>query len=176
MVEVKEHPSSNKLKVCRVDTGRGMVQSLCGAPNVKPGIKVPFAVEGGSIRGVPRVGRVEMGGIESQGIICSPAELDISDRHEGVMILPSDYVTGRDLKEYVDIDDVIAEIDNKSLTNRPDLWGHYGIAREIAAIFGRKLKGIELETIEYDEKLPDLDIVIEDEEKCFRYCALAFLC
>ena len=72
------------------------------------------------------------------------------------MILPSDYVTGRDLKEYVDIDDVIAEIDNKSLTNRPDLWGHYGIAREIAAIFGRKLKGIELRLSNTTKSCPTL--------------------
>lgn len=172
VVSVEPHPNSAKLKICRVDTGSGLVQSVCGAPNVRKGMLAPFAKEGGSIKKIASVGRAEVSGVESCGILCSASEIGISDNHEGLLELPENLVPGTDIKSVIDIDDVIIEIDNKSLTNRPDLWGHYGIAREMAAIFRRKLKPVAVAEDLENSKLPDLDIKIEDSEKCFRYIGL----
>ena len=78
-------------------------------------------------------------GIDSYGMMCSGKELGISDDHSGIIELPEDTPIGIDIKKILPIEDIIVEIDNKSLTHRPDLWGHYGIAREIAAITGTEL-------------------------------------
>ena len=75
---------------------------------------------------------------------CSGRELGISDNHDGIMELPSDWVVGTDIKKYLPVEDIIVEIDNKSLTNRPDLWGHYGIAREICAITNHDLLSLDI--------------------------------
>jgi phenylalanyl-tRNA synthetase beta chain len=171
--KIEPHPDSAKLKICQVDAGaNGVIQSVCGAPNVREGILVPFALEGGSIRKVEKITRAKVSGVDSCGIICSASEIGISDNHEGVLILEGDYQPGTDIKKVIDIDDIIIEIDNKSLTNRPDLWGHYGIAREMAAIFRRKLKPLEIEDGLENKTLPDINIRIEDAIKCFRFCGL----
>lgn len=170
--EVKPHPESRKLKICMVDTGKGLVQSLCGAPNVREGIKAPFAGIGGSLRKIPVVAETVIAGQASRGILCSASEIGLSDNHEGLLILPDEYEIGADIKDYIDLDDNVIEIDNKSLTNRPDLWGHYGIAREFAAIFGRKLLPLKLEEPETNSELPCLDIKIIDTEKCYRYASI----
>lgn len=172
VLKVEPHPSSQKLKIVDVDTGAGTVRCLCGAPNVREGILVPFAKLGGSIKKIPEVAKRTIEGVESCGVICSPAELGISDGHEGVMILPAEYKVGTDIKSVLDIEDIIIDIDNKSLTNRPDLWGHYGIAREISAILKRKLKPLELAELKNDPSLPNIDIEILDPVKCPRYSCL----
>ena len=105
-------------------------------------------------------------------MLCSAQELGISDDHSGLLILDGDYAPGTDIKSIIDIDDVIVEIDNKSLTNRPDLWGHYGIAREIAAIYGKELKPMQIDSLDGSESKEKLDITVEDIEKCFRYSGL----
>ena len=172
VVKVEPHPTSGKLKLCQVDTGDGLVQSVCGAPNVREGMLAPFAKAGGAIKKVAVVGKAEVGGVESCGILCSASEIGVSDNHEGLLELPEGLKPGTDIKSVIDINDVIIEIDNKSLTNRPDLWGHYGIAREMASIFRRKLKPLVLEENLENTALPELDIKIEDAEKCFRYSGL----
>ncbi len=172
VIDVKPHPDSKKLSICLVDTGKEVVQSLCGAPNVKVGIKVPFALAGGSIKKIEKIGKVKVAGEESNGIICSAMEIGISDSHEGVMILPGEFEAGKSIKEYLNIDDIIIEVDNKSITHRPDLWGHYGIAREMAAIFGRRLKKPEIDELPGTSELPGLDIEIRDSNKCSRYCGI----
>lgn len=101
---------------------------------------------------------------------CSGRELGISDNHDGILDLPSDWINGTDIKEYLPIEDIIVEIDNKSLTNRPDLWGHYGIAREICAITNHEL--LPLDILEITSDSEDLDIVIKDENLCYRYTGL----
>lgn len=170
--EVRPHPESKKLKVCLVDVGGKEYQSLCGAPNVRAGIMVPFALTGGSIKKVAEVKETVIAGIASNGIICSAAEIGMSDNHEGILVLPDEYKLGEDIKKYIPLDDVVIEIDNKSLTNRPDLWGHFGIAREFAAIYGRKLRAPELDGPPADKNLPELDIEIKDKNKCFRYSGI----
>ncbi len=172
VLSVVPHPESKKLKITQVDSGDGILQVVCGAPNVTEGILVPLAKIGGSVKNMPKLGKVKLVGVESFGMLCSARELGISDDHSGLLILEGDYTPGTDIKSIIDIDDVIIEIDNKSLTNRPDLWGHYGIAREIAAIYGRDLKPMQLDDLKAAQDKPKLDITVEDAEKCFRYSGL----
>jgi len=172
VLSVVPHPESKKLKIVQVDSGDGVLQIVCGAPNVTEGILVPLAKIGGSVKNMPKLGKVKLVGVESFGMLCSAKELGISDDHSGLLILDGDYAPGTDIKSIIDIDDVIIEIDNKSLTNRPDLWGHYGIAREIAAIYGRELKPMKLEDLSASLDKPKLDITVEDTEKCIRYSGL----
>jgi len=172
VLSVVPHPESKKLKIAQVDSGDGILQIVCGAPNVAEGILVPLAKIGGSVKNMPKLGKVKLVGVESFGMLCSAKELGISDDHSGLLVLEGDYAPGTDIKSILDIDDVIIEIDNKSLTNRPDLWGHYGIAREIAAIYGRELKPMQLDGLEEAKAKPELDITVEDAEKCLRYSGL----
>ena len=138
---VENHPDSKKLHVLKVNTGKDMVQVVCGAPNVRVGMVTAFAQIGARL-GEIEISKASLAGIESYGMCCSAKELGISDDHSGIMDLGDDTKLGVDLKELLPIEDVLIDIDNKSLTNRPDMWGHYGIAREIAAITGRKLKNM----------------------------------
>ena len=168
--ECEEHPDSDHMHVLKVDCGESeLVQVVCGAPNVKVGLKTAYIKVGGHIEGMEIKAR-PLRGILSNGMCCSGKELGISDNHDGIMELPNDWVNGKDIKEYLPIEDIIVEIDNKSLTNRPDLWGHFGIAREICAITNHELIPLEVEEIKNDKK--DLDIVIKDSNLCYRYCGL----
>lgn len=173
ILSVEKHPNSEKLTVVKVDIGSETVQSVCGAPNVKEGQLAAFAKIGGSIKKTSNVSKTQVAGVKSGGIICSAAELGISEDHSGILVLEGEYELGTDIKEIIDIDDVIIEIDNKSLTHRPDLWGHYGIAREIAALYGRELNKVEIDNLKGTEGLPKLDITVEDKEKCFRYTGIS---
>lgn len=173
--EVQKHPKSDKLKIVKVDIGEKTVQSLCGAPNVEVGQKIAFAPIGSIVKGI-EVKPTVIAEEESQGVCLSEKELGISEDHSGLMILndiAKEVSLGTDIKKIIDIEDVIFEVDNKSLTHRPDLWGHYGIAREIAALTGRELKPLEVEELEQYNNLASLSIKIEDTEKCYRYSALA---
>ncbi|PYG88803.1 phenylalanyl-tRNA synthetase beta subunit [Ruminiclostridium sufflavum DSM 19573] len=172
VLSVVPHPESKKLKITQVDSGDGILQIVCGAPNVTEGILVPLAKIGGSVKKLSKLGKVKLVGVESFGMLCSAQELGISDDHSGLLILEGDYTPGTDIKSIIDIDDVIIEIDNKSLTNRPDLWGHYGIAREIAAIYGKELKPMQLDSLEGSENRSKVDIAVEDTEKCLRYSGI----
>ena len=172
IVDVQKHPNSDKLKITTVDIGNKKIQSLCGAPNVEVGMVIPFAPTGATVAGI-EVKETNIAGQLSQGVCLSEKELGISDDHSGLMILDNNLKLGTDIKDIIDIEDVIFEVDNKSLTHRPDLWGHYGIAREIAALVNRPLKPLEVEDLELYSNLPKLDIKVEDTEKCFRYTSIA---
>ena len=162
---IENHPKSNKLHLLKVNNGNCLVDVVCGAPNVKIGMYVPFAVEGATV-GEMTITPTPVGGYMSYGMCCSAKELGISDDNSGLMELPNDCKVGADIKEYLDIDDVLFEVDNKSLTNRPDLWGHYGIAREISALTGRKLKQLPLYTGEFDKNNVSVEV---KSENCYRY-------
>ena len=128
ILTVENHPNSKKLHLLTVDIGEKVVNCVCGAPNVAVGQRVAFAKAGGRVV-AGEIGKAVVAGYESEGMCCSEAELGISDDKSGLMSIESDAPCGTDLKEIYPIDDIIFEVDNKSLTNRPDLWGHYGIAR-----------------------------------------------
>ena len=137
VLSVEDVENSKKLHKVLVDIGNEKINCICGAPNVKEGIKIAFAKDGSEVNGI-KITKTTIAGHESSGMCLSEKELGISEDNSGIMILDEDTPLGVDIKEIIPIDDVVYEIDNKSLTNRPDLWGHYGIAREIAAITKRK--------------------------------------
>ncbi len=171
ILSVEEHPDSKKLHLLKIDCGEAEpVDVVCGAPNVKVGLKTAFAKLGaklGEITIAPR----KLAGYTSNGMCCSEAEIGISDDHSGIMEITDDVKNGTDLKDIYEIDDIIFEVDNKSLTNRPDLWGHYGIAREFAALAGRELKPLETDDLGKYDALPTVDMKIEDP-LCHRYSCL----
>ena len=171
VLSVENVENSKKLHKLVVDIGDKKVNCICGAPNVKEGIKVAFAKEGSLVNGLS-ITKTTIAGHESSGMCLSEKELGISDDNSGIMVLNDKYNIGEDIKNIIPIDDIIYEIDNKSLTNRPDLWGHYGIAREIAAITNRKLKPLEVENLDKYNDLKKLDINIEDRNLCYRYTGL----
>ncbi len=126
---VENHPDSKKLHLLKVDTGENeLTDVVCGAPNVRVGMKTAFAKVGAKI-GEIEIAPRPLAGHMSYGMCCSEAELGISDDNSGIMEITDDVPNGADLKDIYEIDDIVFEVDNKSLTNRPDLWGHYGIAR-----------------------------------------------
>lgn len=169
VVECNAHPKKDKYHILKVNNGEQVVDILCGAPNVRKGLKTFMVKVNGMVSGFTITPK-EIAGVLSSGMLCSEAELGIGVEDDGIIELPDDYIVGKSIKDYYPIDDVIVEIDNKSLTNRPDLWGHYGIAREIAAITNHELIPLELE--EVDDKLPSLDISNKCPEFCNRYTGL----
>lgn len=168
---IENHPDSKKLHLLKVDAGgEELTDVVCGAPNVRVGLKTAFAKVGAHIGEITIAPR-KLAGYTSNGMCCSEAEIGISDDNSGIMEITDDIPNGTDIKDAYDIDDIIFEVDNKSLTNRPDLWGHYGIAREFAALAGRELKPLELENLDAYSALKKIDMKIEDP-LCQRYSCL----
>lgn len=168
---VENHPDSKKLHLLKVDAGEAeLTDVVCGAPNVRVGMKTAFAKVGaklGEIEIAPR----PLAGYMSCGMCCSEKEIGISDDNSGIMEITDDVPNGTNLKDIYQIDDIVFEVDNKSLTNRPDLWGHYGIAREFAALANRPLKPLDtIDTAQYDN-LPKVDLKILDP-LCQRYSCM----
>lgn len=168
---VENHPDSKKLHLLKVDAGESeLTDVVCGAPNVRVGMKTAFAKVGAKI-GEIEIAPRKLAGYLSNGMCCSEKEIGISDDNSGIMEITDDIPNGTDLKSVYAIDDIIFEVDNKSLTNRPDLWGHYGIAREFAALSGRPLKNIGGVDLSKYDSLPKVDMKIEDP-LCQRYSCL----
>ncbi|MBP7585368.1 MAG: phenylalanine--tRNA ligase subunit beta [Spirochaetes bacterium] len=174
ILDVKPHPNADKLLLVDLDAGGKNLRVVCGAPNHKKGDIVPLATVGTKFTEEFTVKKAKIRGEESEGMLCSEKELGLSDDHSGIMILPADTPLGRPMSElYPDWYDTRLEIDNKSITHRPDLWCHEGFAREIAALFGRELKD------PVDMSLPKsfgnsgiLNVEIENGEAAPRYCGL----
>lgn len=168
---VENHPDSKKLHLLKVDAGDDeLTDVVCGAPNVRVGMKTAFAKVGARISEITIAPR-PLAGYTSNGMCCSEAEIGISDDNSGIMDITDDVPNGTDIKEIYEIDDIVFEVDNKSLTNRPDLWGHYGIAREFAALAGRELKPLEVEDLKAYNNLKQIDMKIEDD-LCQRYSCM----
>lgn len=172
IITVDPHPSSKKLHLLTVDTGSGILNVVCGAPNVRPGMRVAFAPSGSAVCG-KEITTATVGGYTSQGMCCSEAELGISDNNSGLFEITDDIPLGTDLKTVYDIDDIVFEVDNKSLTNRPDLWGHFGIARELATITGRPLKAPKTVDLDRYSLLPEVPVDVRATELVWRYTAIA---
>jgi len=160
----------SKNHLLKVDVGTEILQIVCGAPNVYVGMTTCVAKVGANVQGF-KITKAQRNGIDSCGMCCGYDELGIGSDTSGIIDLKGEYTLGQDVKEVFPIDDIVFEIDNKSLTNRPDLWGHYGLAREFACIFNRKLKPIEkIDMSNFDGLKP---VEIKNESKnCFRYSAL----
>ena len=169
---VENHPKSQKLHILQVDDGlESLTQVVCGAPNVRVGMKTAFARVGAQVQDV-KIKATPLVGVDSFGMCCGEDEIGVGSDHSGIIELDSSLKNGTDIKEVFPIDDVIIEVDNKSLTNRPDLWGHYGIAREFATIFKRELKPIAKCDLAQYNNLNKLDIAVETPD-CYRYSAIS---
>ncbi|MCD7796506.1 MAG: phenylalanine--tRNA ligase subunit beta [Clostridiales bacterium] len=168
---VEPHPDSKKLHLLKVDAGDGeFTDVVCGAPNVRVGLKTAFAKVSAKIGDI-EISPRKLAGYTSNGMCCSEKEIGISDDNSGIMEITDDFPNGTDIKEAYQIEDIIFEVDNKSITNRPDLWGHYGIAREFASLTGRELKELETSDLSLYDNLPKVDMKIEDD-LCQRYSCL----
>lgn len=184
VLKAEKHSNADKLLVCAVDTGKEMLQIVCGGTNVRAGMLVAVAKIGASVRWHGEGEFVEMKlvslrGVESRGMICASNEVGLADmfpskNEREIMDVShlSGVRPGTPLAEALGLDDVIFDIDNKSLTNRPDLWGHYGMAREVAALFRRPLAAYKTSPIRLGKERR-LKVDIARAEDCSRYMAVA---
>ena len=178
--EVLPHPNADKLRICRTDIGGGDIKEIvCGGTNLRGGMKVAVALPGSFCRwhgeGEPvEIKQSKLRGVESYGMICGAVEIGLADlfpvEGEAVILDLSafDAPAGTPLADALDLNDIILEIDNKSMTNRPDLWGHYGIARELAALY--HLPMAEFPHFDRNvENTAGFRVTVEDAERCPRY-------
>ncbi len=182
ILEVKPHPNADKLRICIVNIGQvNPVQIVCGASNLYVGQKVVVCKPGSVViwhgEGNPvKIEKTKMRGEESYGMICASEEIFLSDffpqtdEKEIIDLKNINCQPGQNIADVLDLNDTVLEIDNKSLSNRPDLWGYYGIARELSAIYNAPLKKIDVYPL--DKNLPKYDVDIENTSKCHRYVAL----
>lgn len=169
IVEKEKHADSDHLTVCKVDIGKEIIQVVCGAPNHKLGDKVVLAQIGAKLAPDFVIKKGKIRGVESSGMLCSSKELGIGTDASGIIILPEDAPIGVPMKEYLEIDDVVFELE--ITPNRPDCLSHIGIARELAAYYNKKVMYPNVKiNKEYAEKTSDnITINIEDENLSKRY-------
>ena len=175
---IEQHPNADKLRVCMTDIGGRVESIVCGGSNLREGMKVAVALPGSVCRwhgeGEPvEIKKSKLRGVDSYGMICGAVEIGLADlfptKEEAHILDLSDFdaPAGTPLADALDLNDIILEIDNKSMTNRPDLWGHYGIAREIAALYDLPMK----EFPHFDRNVENTSgfrVTVEDAERCPR--------
>ena len=176
---IEQHPNADKLRICMTDIGGRVESIVCGGSNLREGMKVAVALPGSVCRwhgeGEPvEIKKSKLRGVDSYGMICGAVEIGLADlfptKEEAHILDLSDFdaPAGTPLADALDLNDIILEIDNKSMTNRPDLWGHYGIAREIAALYDLPMK----EFPRFDRNVANtagFHVTVEDAERCPRY-------
>lgn len=139
ILSIEQHPNADNLVVCKTNVGQGEpLQIICGAKNMKVGDKVPTAIVGAKLAGGFEISKRKMRGIESYGMMCAADELGLGEDHSGLIIMDPDIPVGKDAKPYLGLDDVIFEIE--VLPNRGDWASMIGVARELAARYGRPLR------------------------------------
>ena len=202
VLSCEKHPNADKLKVCKVDLGNETVTIVCGGTNVREGMLTAVAKVGARVKWHGEGELVELKptairGVESHGMICGADEIGLIEMFPkkeekeivdltnvipvktGIQTLDSrlrgnDKLVGVLLADALGLNDTILEIDNKSLSNRPDLWGHYGMAREVAALFNRKLEPYKTQEIKKSRNQEiKLKVEVEDTKLCPRYMAVA---
>jgi phenylalanyl-tRNA synthetase beta chain len=166
VISAEQHPNADRLRVCMVDTGSGAapVQVVCGAPNARAGLVSVFSAPGTYIPGkniTLSVGTIR--GVESRGMLCSEAELKLSDNHDGIMELPADAPVGLPYAEWAGLGDPVFEI---NLTpNRPDCTGVHGIARDLSAADMGKFKDPSIKPVKGEFPCP-VNVNVEDQNLC----------
>ena len=177
ILSAEQHPDADRLRVCKVDAGTGQeLQIVCGAPNARAGIKIPCALVGAELPSteagansankpfIIKVGKLR--GVESQGMLCSGRELGLGDDHEGILELPLDAPVGKDIRQYLDLDDQIFVI--KLTPNKADCLSLMGMAREVSAITGASLCAPKWNTptVSIDEKRT---VTVDNKDLCGRF-------
>ena len=160
------HPDADKLRVCQVSNGSQTAQGVCGASNVRPGLKIPFAQVGAKLPGDFKIKKAKLRGVESNGMLCGASELGLEDLIDGLMELPDDAPVGTDFREYLQLDDAVIEVD---LTpNRADCLSVRGIARELGV-----MNQCPLTEVAISQVTPAIDdtltITLADSDACPRY-------
>jgi len=156
VLAVERHPNADKLTVCQVKAGKETLQVVCGAPNVRVGMKAPLA----------RIGTKEIRGVESQGMLCSARELGLSDDHSGLLELPAKVKIGSDVRAALGLDDHVLTL--KLTPNRADCLSVLGVAREVSALTNSKLKPVDIKPIAAKSKARH-PVKLADPEGCGRF-------
>lgn len=171
VLEREKHPDADKLSVCKVDNGRGdILQIVCGASNVRAGLKAPLALIGAVLplpEGKPlKIKKGKLRGIESFGMLCSETELGMADKADGLMELPADAPVGMDIREYLGLDDEVLEL--AITANRGDCLSMLGVAREVGLVMDVPLTvpDIQPQATQHDATFP---VVLEATDACPRY-------
>jgi len=166
---VEPHPAGGGLTRCQVSTGAARFRVVCGAPNVRPGVRAAFAPPGAVLPGGRRVAAAPIKGTVSEGMLCSEAELGLGEDGATILLLP-DAPVGADLVACLGLDDVVFEVE--VTPNRPDCLSVIGVAREVAALTRGRLRAAPAAVAESDPDAATLSsVVIEDPELCPRYAA-----
>ena len=169
ILAVSPHPNADRLRVCEVEAGGRTYTLVSGAPNLAEGAWVPLALPGARLPSGAEVRAATLRGVESQGMILSAQDLSLEDKSAGVWVLPGPEGDG-DLGELLEFPDTVLSL--KITSNRPDLLGIYGIARELAALFRTELRGLDLSFPEGGDAI-DFRVTLEDPADCPRYIARA---
>ena len=166
IVSAEPHPDADKLRVCSVNTGTDTVQIVCGAPNAAAGLKAPLAQPGAKLPGGTKIKKAKLRGVESQGMLCSGAELNLSEDHDGLLALAADAPVGTPIEDYFDLNDRLIEI---GLTpNRADCLSIAGVARDLAVTTDAEMSAPAMEPVPatIDQTLP---IEVTASADCPRY-------
>ena len=179
ITKIEAHPDADKLKVCTVSDAQENFQVVCGGINVAEKMKIAFAKVGSKVRWhgegeLVELAKAKIRGVESYGMICASDEIGLGEMFpskEHAEILDLSMVkakVGTPLAKALELSDVVLDIDNKSMTHRPDLWGHYGMAREVAAIFHKDLAEYNPAKVKESKEI-NLNVKVEDTKLCPRY-------
>jgi phenylalanyl-tRNA synthetase beta chain len=178
---LRKHPEADKLNLVTFDFGgKETKEVVCGAPNVREGLKIPYAPLGTTLPNGLTLEPKKIRGILSDGMLCSEVELGLGEGAKGLMELPEDAQIGQPMIEFLGLEsDIVLDVDNKSLTHRPDLWGHYGIAREFSAAYELDLKNPyddnwvkKMEALFTKDKSP-ITPTVEKDSCCLGYYTLS---
>ncbi len=188
ILEIKAHPNADKLRICMVDDGHDIFQLVCGGSNLSQGMLIAFGKIGAKVQwhgqgALIILEKATIRGQESYGMICAADEIGLGQMFPKkeekeildltLLLAEKKQVVGMSLAEALGLDDLILDIENKTMTHRPDLWGHYGIAREIAAIYKTKLKPYTTKPIpKVKGKAPQLSVTVSEKALCPRYMAV----
>jgi phenylalanyl-tRNA synthetase beta chain len=176
VVNVEKHPNADRLNLCEVDAGaKGQFKVVCGAPNVKAGMVAPLALVGAQLGKEPPLEAAVIRGVKSEGMLCSERELGLSQDHAGILALGADAPIGGDVAAYLHLDEVVLDVE--ITPNRGDCLSVLGLAREVAALFGARLRAPRLRAA-HSAGAPDgarfmLSVSIHAPDLCPRYAALA---
>ena len=184
ILEVKSHPNADRLRLALVDIGKEKLEIVCGASNIKPDQLVPVALVGAVLPNGLEIKPAEIRGVKSNGMLCAEDELGLGSDHNGIMILnnpPNPLYqggakakVGQNFSDYLNLNDVVFEVDNKSITHRADLWSHYGMARDISAFLNSKFKTYQPKagTLKAKKTTFKFDVKIENFSLCPRYMGI----
>jgi len=163
ILKIEKHPNADKLSYCQVDSGSGVVNVVCGAPNINEGDIVPLALEGAKLPNGVILKRSKIRGVESQGMMCSQKELLYGNDASGIFILPQEWEVGKKVKDY--LNDYILSYEVKS--NRPDLLSHVGFSRELSGFLSLPFLLPDIDSS--SDFTPEFEIEVENAEDCGRY-------